>query len=263
MALGYGLLYQPLESKITYLNRIMVMDEKSADSLRLNLHQKKGEINEKEAEKKKDKRSIRSMPMFLTTMNTLFAKHTIKVENLSPSTDGYLQLSFNLKIGYFKFIQFLADLELLNIVLERVSMYPLKDGKNPPDLSIKMVISARLDKPMANPERLATLKKKFSDPLAKDPFGKNGKGRSGFIVSDTMLDNNELTFKYLLSGIGRLANGDYVANINRRTYRVGDMLDDKIIKEIQKDQVTLLKKSKTGEKLYTLHFRKRIKKRDK
>lgn len=256
MVSGYALFYKPLEDSIAELHRVTQLE--TADVLKLQTWQ--SAIKRSLKNNKKKELAISSMLAFLSKMNVLFAKHNLVVKNVNPGNDHDLKMSFNLKTDYFKFIHFLADLELLNIVLERVDIYPFHNNKNPPYLSIKMAIGAPTNAPMANPIRLAALKKQLSTSSGRDPFTKKQK-RQLRSASNRVTTNKELTWKYLLSGIGQLANGEYFANINRRVYRVGDILEDKKIREILNDRVNLIKQANTGTESYTLRFRKQLKKR--
>ncbi len=243
---GYAI---PYSSKSVYM-RDLSMVSGQAQTINAELKKKIALTQEKG---KNVEAGIRYPPIFLARINEIAHNNEVIIRKLSPDKEGTLS-KFNLDFiaDYATFVRFTSELESLDILLDNVQVHPYDLNKTPPLHSISFsLIPQNNAEPIAG-QRLDELKKWVFAKDKRDPFQRFAYDTSKKVVNPSI----DLTWVYKLEGLGLIPGTGPYANINRKSYRIGDDLNGREIIRIGNDRVYLQKKGRDGVTDYVLAFRK-------
>lgn len=196
---------------------------------------------------------VRHLPIFLARINEIAHNNEVIIRKLSPDKEGTL-LKFHLDFiaDYHTLVRFTAELESLDILLDNIQVHPYDPGKTPPLLAVSFSLIPQNNAEPISSQRLDELKKWVFAKDKRDPFQRFAYDKSRKVVNPAI----DLTWIYKLDGLGMTPENNPYANINRKSYQVGDELDGREITKISEDRLHLQKKGRDGVTDYVLSFRK-------
>ena len=244
---GYSLLYS---SKSVYLRDLSMV---SGSVQTVNAEMKKRVDASRKQEQEAAAAGIRYLPVFMARINEIAHNNEVIIRKLAPDKEGTL-LKFRLDFiaDYPTFVRFTAELESLDILLDDIQVHPHDLTKTPPLHNISFTLIPQNNAEPIAGQRLDELKKWVFAKDKRDPFQRFAYDTSRKVVNASI----DLTWVYKLEGLGQTPGSGSYANINRKSYHVGDDLDGREITKIGADRVYLQKKGRDGITEYTLSFRK-------
>ncbi|MBF0140960.1 MAG: hypothetical protein HQL74_11855 [Magnetococcales bacterium] len=255
LSMGYFFIHVPMTNRTNELRQLVSIEENTVQGLA----KTEAALKSSHIKKNQPRNTTNQLSAeFIASVSAILEKNAIVVNQTTPSSGGDRPaLSLSFATDYASLVHFLAGLESIGVVMDRVNISAGRGDKGKKLLPVEMRFFEPSTLATVNDTETTQTREKLTAKLKVNPFEKERK--SGTLTgSKPEQGDTDLTSKYRLTGIGQLANGDYVASINRKEYRVGDWLDDKAITKIQKDHVLLKTTSKTGDIEYRLGFRKQV-----
>lgn len=250
VVLGYSVLYTSrqvdiadLQIATAYLN-----DENKRLEEELKTQTKEGEEFEE---------GIRSIPTFLSRINTLADDTDVIIDRFSPDHKDKLKFNIQIKADYNTFLRFASSLENLNVTIHDMQVRPYdyrtcrQSSCEPPKHLISFAITPKNDAEKLKGERLSRLKEMVAEKGKRNPFQRFAYTEESGVITDI-----DLTWVHKLTGISSFGDTSY-ATIDGIDYTVGDALSGMKITEVRSTRVHLTRETEDGTQTYLLRFRKK------
>lgn len=251
LALGYATLYTPAS---VYSNDIVVAIssiEKSSGVMTKKLAQ----LSEKKEEG--NEIGIHYLPIFLIRINEIAHNNDVIIRKLTPSDEQKLKFQMDFIATYGVLIQFIAELETLDVILDDIQVHPYDSGSVPPKHAVSFTIIPRNDaRAITENVRIQKMREEVQKDK-RDPFQRFAYDANLKRVRPSI----DLTWIYKLGSLGTGQDGKQYVTIDRKQYRIGDKLDGRTIEDILDDRVDFFKETSEGKLKYSLSFRKKDKKK--
>jgi hypothetical protein len=207
-----------------------------------------GQVNEAKDKKKTQDTTLDTIPALLMRINNTAIAPKVIIRTLKPNLDNPFRFELKFIASYFDFINVLGEFEKLNITINKIDIKPYEISQQQQKHIITLDISAIDGGEVLSKKNIEFLNKELQKKHKRDPFQRFAK--VGIVIDRTV----DLTWIHKLSGIGKI-NGEYVATINRKPYRVGEMFKNLKITNIHSSGILLENKTNNGINKYILNFR--------
>lgn len=240
LGVGYAWYYQPLQSDVNTLNS-------SYSRINKEIREMNAKLEKTKDESEKASSAIRTIPGFLTRINTIANETDVYLDTVEPVKGNRLQYDISFAAKYFVFIRFLLGLEALNVVIDDISINPFEGPRDDPTQAVNFKITLLGQGEQIDDKKLDQIRKKVAATGNRNPF------RMG-LPGEGLTDTIDLTSRWKLTAFGR--GPPPFVYINGKRYSEGDEIGRKKITVILiNSRVELEEKKFNGIQKYILKTR--------